>query len=67
MNKSGVESKAPADVSGEKPASDVKSPEEADVKEEEQEIQEEDPELKNPNMFVDGVDMTKGAKLTFTF
>jgi hypothetical protein len=31
------------------------------------EIQEEDPELKNPNLFVNGVDMTKGAKLNFTF
>lgn len=29
--------------------------------------QEEDPELLDSNLFVDGIDMTKGAQLTFTF
>lgn len=29
--------------------------------------EEEDPELLDPSLFIDGVDMTKGAQLTFTF
>ena len=30
-------------------------------------LEEEDPALKDPTITVDGVDMTSGAKLTFTF
>ena len=30
-------------------------------------VEEDDPELKDPNITIDGVDMTSGAKLTFTF
>ena len=30
-------------------------------------LEEEDPALKDPTITIDGVDMTSGAKLTFTF
>jgi hypothetical protein len=46
-------------------------PQEAEVepenKEEEEIIEEEDPALKNPNIEIDGHDMTMGSKLSFTF